>query len=104
MNSYYNLNTSLLWVVKTTISLDNCSSHILRLPPCIPAITALPGGFSPVAFCAMVAFTPEGPVPCRPAASGRRPFRAPVLPAAPPGRGRAAAILPKHNRGIAASR
>ena len=75
-----------------------------RLPAGMPAITALPGGFSPVAFCAMVAFTPEGPVPCRPAASGRRPFRAPVLPAAPPGRGRAAAILPKHNRGIAASR
>lgn len=70
----------------------------------MPAITVVPGGFSLVAFCAMVAFTSEGPVPCRLAASGRRPFRAPVLPAAPTGRGRTVAVLPKHNRGIAASR
>ena len=70
----------------------------------MPAITALPGGFSPVAFCAMVAFTSEGPVPCRPAASGRRLFRGAVLPRGPDGPGTAVATLPKHNRGIAASR
>lgn len=52
----------------------------------------------------MVVFSSEGPVPCRPAASGRKPFRAPVFPAAPTGRGRTVAVLPKHNRGIAASR
>lgn len=70
----------------------------------MPAITVVPGGFSLVAFCAMVAFSSEGPVPCRPKASGGRLFRAPVFPAVPPDRGRTVAVLPKHNRGIAASR
>ena len=48
----------------------------------MPAITALPGGFSPVAFCAMVAFTPEGPVPLSPGGIGAQAF-----PRAGPSRG-----------------